>query len=227
MPSHTDHGNPHPLQHHHQGAETQTPKRHRKRLVTHQSGSTHPLIWLAAILCTIIAIGVVIAGIVVFIGFLVLHPRVPIISITYAHLDLLRNDYAGLLQTQISILVRAQNGNAKAHATFTNVRFNLSYQGQGIAVMVAEPFDVPKNSSKYLNYVVQASSIPLTPDQMEGVDQSWKRNIIGFDLKGNAYTRWRIGPLGSVKFWDNLECTLKFHPLNGSYIPSRCTSKSK
>ncbi|KAJ1396837.1 Late embryogenesis abundant protein [Sesbania bispinosa] len=214
--------------HHDYGHEAEHPIRPRRRIITHdQHGNTNPLIWLLAILCTIIAIAVVIAGVVVFVGYIVIHPRVPTISISNAHLDLLRNDYAGLLQTQLTIVVMAQNGNAKAHATFSDIRFNLSYQGQGIAMMVAEPFEVPKNSSKFLNYVVQSSSIPLTPDQMEEVDESWKRNIIGFDLKGDARTQWRVGPLGSLKFWCNLECQLKFHPLNGSYIPSKCTTESK
>ena len=199
----------------------------RRRLVTGQRGHKDPLIWLLAILCTIIAIAVIVAGIVVFGAYMVIHPRVPIISITNAHLDLFRNDYAGLLQTQLKIVVMAQNGNAKAHATFSDISFNLSFQSQPIAVMVAEPFEVPKNSSKYLNYFVQSSSIPLTPKQMELVDDSWKLNVVSFDLKGNARTQWRVGPLDSVKFWCNLECKLKFHPLNGSYIPSRCTSKSK
>lgn len=162
-----------------------------------------------------------------FVGYLVIHPRVPVISVTNAHLDLLRNDLAGLLQTQLTIVVRAQNGNAKAHATFSDISFNLTYQGQDIAVLVADPFEVPKNSSKDLNYVVQSSSIPLTPDQMEEVNESWKQNEIGFDLKGNARTQWRVGPLGSVKFLCHLNCRLKFHPMNGTYIPSRCSSKSK
>ncbi|KAK7407005.1 hypothetical protein VNO78_08644 [Psophocarpus tetragonolobus] len=200
----------------------------RKLMRTHESGNTHPLIWIAAILCTIIAIGVVIGGIVVFVGYMVIHPRIPVISVTNAHLDLLSNDYAGLLQTQLTIFVVAQNGNAKAHATFSDIRFNLSYQGQGIAMMVAQPFEVPKNHSKTLNYLVRSASIPLTPDQMEEVDASWKRDVIAFDLKGSARSRWRIGPLGSVKFWCNLECQLKFRPSNGSYINhSRCTSESK
>lgn len=190
-------------------------------------GRTNRLVWLAAIICTIFAISVVVCGIVVFIAYMVIHPRVPVMSITSAHLDLLKNDYAGLLQTQISIVVTAKNGNAKAHASFSNIRFNLTYQGQGIAMLVADPFEVPKNSSNDLNYVVQSSSIPLTPDQMEEVDDSWKRNEISFDFKGAARTRWRVGPIGSVKFLCRLSCKLKFHPVNGSYIPSRCTSKSK
>lgn len=174
------------------------------------------------------AISVIILGILVFVGYIVIHPRFPTISIPYAHLDLLRNDYAGLLQTQLTIVVMAQNGNAKAHATFSDLRFNLSYQGQDVATLVAhDPFDVPKNNSKFLTYVVQSNSIPLNPDQMEEVDESWKRNMIGFELKGNGRTRWRVGAFGSMKFSCHLECHLKFHPLNGSYIPSRCTSQSK
>ncbi|KAF1861554.1 hypothetical protein Lal_00025916 [Lupinus albus] len=194
----------------------------KRRLITGQNGNTHPLIWLLAFICIILAIAVIVTG------FLIIHPRVPTISIAHAHLDLFRNDYAGLLQTQITILVVAQNGNAMANATFSDIRFNISYQSHDIAILVANRFEVPKNSSKYLNYVVQASSIPFNPDQMGNVGYSWKRNIVAFDLKGNARAQWKVGPIGSFKFRCHVECTIKFHPLNGSYIPSKsCTSKSK
>ncbi|KAK7360551.1 hypothetical protein VNO77_02557 [Canavalia gladiata] len=205
---------------------TNMPKFKRK-LGMGADGRTNPIVWLIAIICTIIAVAVVIAGIAVFIGYIVIHPRVPIISVTDAHLDFLRNDYAGRLQTQIRIVVTAKNGNAKAHATFSKMTFNISYQGQDIAVLVADPFEVPKNSSKELHYVVQSSSIPLNPDQMEEVTNAWKQNEIEFDFKGAARTQWRVGPLGSVKFLCHLDCDLKFRPLNGSYVPSHCTSKSK
>ncbi|XP_028755981.1 NDR1/HIN1-like protein 12 [Neltuma alba] len=199
----------------------------KKRLYHGPHNRTHPLLWLAAILCTVFAIAVIFVGIAAFIGYILIHPRIPTLSVSFAHLDLLRNDLAGHLQTQVRIDVRAQNGNGKAHASFSDMWFKLSYQGQDMAVLRSDPFDVAKNSSKYLNYVVQSSSIPLTPDQMAEMTNSWQRNLIGFDLKGNARTQWRIGRLGSVKFWCHLECMLKFHPLNGSYIPSRCTTESK
>ncbi|XP_054824070.1 NDR1/HIN1-like protein 12 [Prosopis cineraria] len=199
----------------------------KKRLHQGSHDRTHLLVWLAAILCTVFAIAVIVAGIAAFIGYILIHPRIPTLSVSSAHLDLLRNDLAGLLQTQVTVLIRAQNGNGKAHASFSDIKFKLSYQGQGIAVLRSDPINVAKNSSRYLNYVVQSSSIPLTPEQMADVTNSWQRNLIGFDLKGNARTQWRIGRLGSVKFWCHLECMLKFHPLNGSYIPSRCTTESK
>ncbi|AET03483.1 hypothetical protein MtrunA17_Chr8g0369721 [Medicago truncatula] len=199
----------------------------KRKLEVASVGHTKPFVWLAAIICTIFAIAVTITGIVVFIGYILIHPRAPIISVTNAHLDLLRNDHAGLLQTQLSIVVTAYNGNAKAHATFSKITFSLSFQGQGIAMLVADSFDVPKNSTNDLRYVVQSSSIPLTPDQIDKIDESWKRNEIGFDFKGAARTRWRIGPFRSVKYSCHLNCYLKFRPLNGSYIHSKCSSKSK
>ncbi|XP_004509497.1 NDR1/HIN1-like protein 12 [Cicer arietinum] len=199
----------------------------KRKLVMGSGAHTNPLIWIAAIICTIFAISMIIAGIVIFIGYIVIHPRVPIISVTNAHLDLLKNDYAGLLQTQLTIVVTAYNGNAKAHATFSEITFSLGFQGQGIAVLVADSFDVSKNGTKDLSYVVQSYSIPLTPYQIEVVDECWKRNEIGFDFKGAARTRWKVGPFGSVKYSCHLNCELKFHPLNGSYVPSKCSSKSR
>ena len=111
-----------------------------------------------------------------FVGYLVIHPRVPVISVTDARLDLLRNDLAGLLRNAGHHCRGAQNGNAKAHSTFSDFRFNLTYLNQDIAMLVADRFEVPKNSTKDLNYVVQSSSIPWTPDQMEQVNEAWKRN---------------------------------------------------
>ncbi|KAJ7943980.1 Late embryogenesis abundant protein [Quillaja saponaria] len=197
-----------------------------RKLIRGPQRRTHPLVWFLAIICTIIAIAVIIAGIVVFVGYIVIHPRVPFISVTNASLDLLQNDLAGLLQTQISINVRAENDNQKAHATFSDIRFALRFQGIKIAELVAGPLEVNKRSYQDLHYVVQSLSIPLNPDQVEEVDLSWKRNVISFELKGNARARWRVGPLGSVKFQNHLNCQLKFHPSNGTYINSRCSSKS-
>ncbi|KAL6183811.1 hypothetical protein ACLB2K_045221 [Fragaria x ananassa] len=166
------------------------------RKLTHQRG-THPLVWLAAIICTIVSIAVIIAGIVVFAGYMVIHPRVPFIKVTQAHLDNLQNDPTSLLETAITIVVRAENDNTKAHASFSDLSFTLSFQGMKIARLVANPFDVRKNDSVDFNYVVESSSIPLSSGQVDQVDSSLKRDRISFDLKGNVRARWRVGLVGS------------------------------
>ncbi|XP_059444361.1 uncharacterized protein LOC132176233 [Corylus avellana] len=188
---------------------------------------THPLIWILAIICTVLSTAVIIAGVIVFVGYLAIHPRVPFISVTSAHLDNIQYDQNGLLETQVAIYIRAENDNAKAHSSFSDTSFILSFQGLQIAKLVAGPFDVRKNSSIDFEYVVQSSQIPLDPLRMEEVDSSLKRDQITFDLKGSSRARWRVWLLGSVKFGCPLNCQLKFRPSNGTYTSSRCTSKSK
>lgn len=188
---------------------------------------THPLVWLAAIICAILSIAVIITGILVFVGYMIIRPRVPFISVTSAHLDTFRYDQAGLLEVQMAIDIRAENDNAKAHSSFSDTSFVVSFDELQIAKLVAGPFNVRKNSSTVFNYVIPSSQIPLDHARMEMIDSSLKRNEITFDLKGNSRTRWRVGLLGSVKFWCHLSCQLRFHT-NGSYISSRhCSSKSK
>ncbi|KAL5550045.1 hypothetical protein UlMin_000221 [Ulmus minor] len=188
---------------------------------------TNPLIWCGAVICTIIAIAVIITGIVVFIGYLVLHPSVPVISVASAHLDHFSNDQAGLLETQLTINIKAENDNAKAHASFSKTQFVLSFQGIPIARLVVGSFNVPKNDSVEFHYEVASSSIPLNSEEMKQVDLALKQDLIVFDLKGNSRARWRVGLLKTVKFWCHLDCQLKFHPFNGSYMNSKCTSRVK
>ena len=151
----------------------------------------------------------------------------PYVSVINAHLDRIQIDYAGVLEIQVTVVIRAQNGNEKAHASFSNSGYTLSLNGEDVAQLVAPPFEVSKNSSVDFNYVVQSSPIPLGPEEAEDVDVALKTDLITFDLKGSARVRWRVGRLGSVGFLCRLTCQLRFHPLNGTYIPSRCTSKAK
>lgn len=199
----------------------------KKRHLHDPRKPTNPLIWAAAIICAVISVVVIVVGIIVFVGYMAIHPRVPFISVTSAHLDNIQYDQAGLLEAQVTITLTAENDNAKAHSSFSDTGFILSFEGLQIAKLVAGPFDVRKNSSTHFNYVVQSSRIPLDPNRMEEVDMSLKRDQITFHLKGSSRARWRVGLLGSVKFVCGLNCQLRFRPSNGTYIRSRCTSKSK
>ncbi|KAL4601974.1 hypothetical protein ACB092_10G020100 [Castanea dentata] len=188
---------------------------------------THPFIWCLAIICSLICIAVIVSGAAVFIGYMVMHPRIPILSVANATLGTMRYSQDGLLETQMTIIIRAENDNTKAHASFSDTGFILSFQGLVIAKLVADPFDVEKNSSVYFNYEVTSDEIPLDSSRRHQVDLSLKQRVITFDIKGNSRTQWRVWLLGSVKFWCHLDCQLRFHTSNGTYISSRCSSKSK
>ncbi|KAB2017744.1 hypothetical protein ES319_D08G184000v1 [Gossypium barbadense] len=199
----------------------------KSKFSTSRERATNPLVWCGAIICTIFTIAVSLGGIVTFIGYLVIHPRVPYVSVMDAHLDHIQIYYEGILEIQVTILIRAQNGNEKTHASFSDSSYSLSLNREVVAQLVAPPFEVGKNSSVDFNYVVPSSPIPLRPDQVEDVDTGLKKDLIIFDLKGSSRVRWRIGSLGSVRYLCRLDRQLRFHPLNGTYIPSRYSSKAK
>ncbi|XP_059644681.1 NDR1/HIN1-like protein 12 [Cornus florida] len=202
----------------------QTDKR-SKRSPYHEK-HTNPLIWLLAIICTVLAVAVIVTGLIVFVGYEIIKPKVPSFSVAEAHLDLFDYSQAGLLTTEVNITTKFENHNAKAHASFYQVSLLLSFYGTKIAKLVAEPFDVSKNSSIELNYLVDSSPIPLGPAEQDYVDRSIKQGSVIFELKGNARTRWRIGLLGSVKFWLHLNCELHFFFINGTATTKHCSSKS-
>uniref|UniRef100_M4E8H8 Late embryogenesis abundant protein LEA-2 subgroup domain-containing protein n=1 Tax=Brassica campestris TaxID=3711 RepID=M4E8H8_BRACM len=171
--------------------------------------ATSPFIWCAGIICAIISIAVIIGGIVIFVGYMVIHPRVPIISVEYAHLDLLKYDIVGVMQTQLTIVIRAENDNAKAPALFDKTNFKLSYEGKIIAYLKQDEFVVAKEKSVFSHYVVQSSPIPLSTQMKQAIDYAIKQDVIVFELKGGSKARWRVGPIGSVKFECNLSCELR------------------
>ncbi|KAL0393795.1 UNVERIFIED_CONTAM: hypothetical protein Slati_4345700 [Sesamum latifolium] len=187
---------------------------------------TNPLIWCAAIICAIISVLVIITGIFVFLGYLTIKPKVPKISVGSASLDTIYFDQTSLLTVQVTVVIRAENDNAKAHASFSHTRFALNFRGQTIAYLVNDPFSVSANSSVDFNYVSQSSPIPLNPEAAEAVNLSLRQGVMVFELKGTTRTRWRVGLIGSVTFPLYLDCQLRL-PVDKRTIYPRCSSRSE
>ncbi|KAI3703534.1 hypothetical protein L1987_73676 [Smallanthus sonchifolius] len=194
---------------------------------------TNPLIWCLAFICAILATIIIVAGIIVFIGYLVIRPKLPLLYVHSARLDKLSYTQAGILAVRLIIIMKAENHNMKAHVSFYDtIRLMCgrtrrgSYHGLSIAQLVADPFDVRKNTSRELNYVVESSPIPLEPPEQYLTEQSLaKTKVVPFFLKGSSRTRWRVGPLGSVKFWLHINCHIQL-PTDNTVVYPDCSTKS-
>ncbi|CDP07228.1 unnamed protein product [Coffea canephora] len=188
---------------------------------------TNPLIWCAAIFCALLSVAVIVTGIVIIVGYIVIRPKVPQMIVTSAQLDRLDFDQAGILTVKTTIFIKAENDNPKAHATFYATKFLLGFHGVRVAQLRADfPVEVGKNSSVDLMFEVESTPIPLDPEEQNSVFLSLSQNLIVFDLKGTTRTRWRVGLLGSVKFWLHLDCHLQF-PKIGDVIYPKCSTKSR
>ncbi|KAI3687259.1 hypothetical protein L1987_80953 [Smallanthus sonchifolius] len=187
---------------------------------------TNPFLWCFAIVCSVIATTVIIGGVVVFSGYLVIRPKIPLLSVQASRLDNIYYNRAGVLAVKLTILIRAENHNQKAHASFYDTKLLLGYHGVNIARLVANPFDVRKNESVELNYVVESSPVSLPPEEQYLTAQALgKSKVMMFFIKGSSRTTWKVGPLGSVKFSLHMNCDIML-PVNGSVVHPRCSTKS-
>ncbi|GMQ03831.1 hypothetical protein CsSME_00049481 [Camellia sinensis var. sinensis] len=189
--------------------------------------TTSRFIWFIAILCTIITVSVIIIGITVFIAYIAIRPKVPLISLTYAHLDIFDySESSSLFTTKLTIKIKFQNDNANAHAHFSDTAFIVGIRGLELTKLVLVPFDVSKNSSVEYAYQIESSPILLSPDKVVLVDLSLKQDYASFELIGTAMTRWRVGSIASVKFRLHLNCQLHFVLSSRDSVGSYCNSRN-
>ncbi|KAL5199387.1 hypothetical protein ABZP36_020590 [Zizania latifolia] len=189
------------------------------------------LAWALVILCTLLAIAVIVTGATVFAVYLIYKPRMPYLLVSDAQLLRLDYDQGGTIQyLQVLIVVQARNTNSRADASFSRVNLAVRFHGADVAWLRARPFVVARESSVPLAYNVVSGGQTLSPDGMRAMDQSLKSGVVPLDLLGRARTRWKVGIFTSVQFWTRIACRLHFFfPGNGTVMPTdrnTCTSKS-
>jgi hypothetical protein len=184
------------------------------------------------ILCTLLAVGVLVTGVALFAVYLVYKPKMPYLVVSDAQLGALQ--YAQLDGTiqylQLPIAILAENKNSKAGVTFSRVDFALQFHGVDVALLrTPAPFLVAPESSLPLQYNVVSAGRTLDSAGMRSMDESLTAGVVSFDLHGKARTRWKVGIFLKVHFWTRISCRLHFFPGNGTVMPTdvrRCRSRS-
>nr|VVV80782.1 unnamed protein product [Nymphaea colorata] len=188
---------------------------------------TSPFIWLIAIICSIIAAAVIVAGIVILFVYIVMHPKVPTMNITYAHLDRLDYSQYQQLGVQMSIILAAENENSKAKVSFSELDLSLKCHGAMVARLEADRFEVSPNSTNQLKYFVPSTPVPLDDATAGEIEGELRNSLITFTVDGQARTSWTLGAIHSLRYYTRLSCQLQlFLPaINGSSKSLACRSK--
>ncbi|MQM23013.1 hypothetical protein Taro_056074 [Colocasia esculenta] len=189
---------------------------------------TKPLVWVFASVCAALALAVVVAGAAVISVYLAYRPKAPVVRVVSTHLDHLAYDQQeGLLDVLLTVDMEAANPNGRTAAAFSAAEFDLLFaRTTTIARLRADAFEVPKNGTLPLHYVVASSGAKLEEGGMEKMQVGLRRGLIELSLRGRARTRWRVGLL-PVKLWTHLDCELHYFFPNGSSPDLKdCTSKS-
>lgn len=186
------------------------------------------MVWALVILCTLLAIGVIVTGATVFAVYLLYKPKMPYLLVSDARLVSLEYDGSGTIQRMVlSLTILAENSNSKADASFSRFDLAVGFRGADVALLRARPFSVARRSSVPLPYLVVSAGRPLNPDAMQYMDGALKAGVVPLDLFGKARTTWKVGIFVSLRFWTRIHCKfLFFYPGNGTHMPIDCRSRS-
>ncbi|CAM0909817.1 unnamed protein product [Alopecurus aequalis] len=221
--------------HHHEraSAEAHEHRRHRKtpRIRDDDEQRSSGWVWLVVVLCTLLAIGVIVAGATVFAVYLIYKPKMPYMVVTDAHLGRLvyTPDDGVIRDIQVSIGVLARNTNSKADASFSNFDIAVEFHGIALALLRARQFTVARESSVPLPYDVVSGGARLDAAGMRAMEGAIRTGAVPLDVYGKARTRWRMGIFLKVQFWTRISCRLYFNfPGNGTAWPiDRHTCRSR
>ncbi|CAL4956892.1 unnamed protein product [Urochloa decumbens] len=187
---------------------------------------------LMVILCTVLSISVIVAGVAVFAAYMLIKPKMPYLVVSDAQLGLLQYDSqdSTIRSLQMLITILAENINSKADASFSGIDFTLEFHGAGVALLRAEQFMVARESSLTLQFNIVSEKQTLDPAGKQSMEESLKAGVVQFDLFTKARTRWKVGVFVRHQYWTHISCGLHFFfPGNGTVMPSdrdRCRSKS-
>ncbi|KAM0832140.1 hypothetical protein ACQ4PT_065080 [Festuca glaucescens] len=186
-----------------------------------QHRATSRRAWVMVILCTVLAIIVVVTIAAVLSVYLIYKPNTPYLAVSDAQLG----QFQGGQYLQVSITILANNLKSKADATFSSFELAMGFHGDEVALLRSEPFVVPRQSSLPLHFNVVA----LEPAGMRDMDESLDAGLVPLDLSGKTRTRWRVGIFQKRQFWTRISCRLRFFfPGNGTVMPTdrdRCRSR--
>lgn len=223
--------------HHHRhertSAEADDHRRHRKtpRIRDDNEQKSSGWVWLAVILCTLLMIGVIVAGATVFAVYLIYKPKMPYMVVTDARLGrLVYTPADGVIRDiQVNIGVLARNTNSKADATFSNFDITVGFHGADLALLRARQFTVARDRSVPLPYDVVSGGARLNAAGMQAMEGAIRAGVLPLDVFGKARTRWKMGIFLRVQFWTRISCRLYFnYPGNGTAWPiDRHTCRSR
>jgi hypothetical protein len=186
--------------------------------------------WATVLVCTALAVGVILAGVAVFAVYLIYRPSMPYLTVSDARLERLEYLQDGAIDyLQASITVLAVNNNSKADTSISSMDLVVGFHGADVALLRAQPFMVPRESSLPLPYRVVSAGRPLDAAGMQAMDEALKAGVVPFDLFGKARTRWKVGVFANLRFWMRISCRLRFFfPGNGTVMPTdrdKCHSR--
>ncbi|WOK92023.1 hypothetical protein Cni_G00714 [Canna indica] len=186
---------------------------------------TSPLIWCGAIVCVILILLLILAGIITLVFFLVIKPRNPSLDLTAASLSSIYLDSSAYLNGDFSFLANFSNPNRKIDLTFQYLGVDLYFRDRLIAVQALQPFAQRTGESRLESVHMVSSQVLLPPELALELQQQVKRNSVVYSVRGTFKVKASLG-VGHYSYWVSTRCDIELTaPPNGVLVARRCRTK--
>ncbi|KAG6473263.1 NDR1/HIN1-like protein 13 [Zingiber officinale] len=198
------------------------PSQPRKSQLLPPHRRTSPLIWCAAIICVVLTLLLILAGIVTLVVFLVIKPRSPSVDLTAASLNSIYLDSLAYLNGDVSFLVNFSNSNRRIDVAFQSLGLELYFRDRLIAVQALRPFAQRTGESRLEATRMITSNVLLPADLAAELQQQVRENSVVYNVRGRFKVRARLGA-GQFSYWISTRCEVKLTaPPNGVLVARRC-----
>lgn len=188
---------------------------------------TNPCIWCIALMCSLIAIAIILSGLAVLTAYLLFHPKLPKLDITKASLNRVTLDPTTFLyNSEMVALITVTNPNGRVDIRYEYINFKLFFRSDMVATQVLPPFAQRRGNSTDLKVITMVSNdAEITPLSAQVMEIQAKNNSIEYKLVGNLRTVARLGATAQIPYWLNVNCQLHFTtPPNGVLHDHKCSS---
>ena len=136
--------------------------------------------WMAVILCMLLAIGVLVLGATMLAVYFIYKPQMPYMEVTNA--QLLQLDYSpagGVIRNiQVKFDLLAENTNSKINTSFSSFSIDVNFNGTTLLQLRAETFTVARESSVTLPYSGESRGRRLDPAGMQAMEEAVRSELV-------------------------------------------------
>lgn len=193
---------------------------------------TPPAMWLAAALCALLWLAVILGGLAVLIVYLVFRPRNPRLEIVSATLNGAYLDVGPRLNADLTLLVNISNPNAKVHVSLSYLQLDLYFDGVMLATQGVEPLEESSGEAVIRSVHMVVSEVALGAETAE----KWREEAqgsgtatgkgVGMQVVGRFRSRSLLSGWMRYSYWLHRRCNILVGgPPVGTLIASSCASK--
>ncbi|GMG98416.1 hypothetical protein Nepgr_000256 [Nepenthes gracilis] len=135
----------------------------------------------------------VIFGVVLFIMWLVLRPRVPRFSVISLSVSQFNVSSSSQISGNWNVLFTVSNPNDKLHAYYDTIETYVFYQSQLLAQNELAPFDQGTKSQTNLTAKLVAASAYVDGKALSGINEDRSHGSVTFNLRILALVRFKAG----------------------------------